>query len=91
MPGVEVYILGQKYIIKGDSPPEYIKQLAEFVNEKLKEAYSASPGITPLKAAILAAFNIADELHKARNECASIADNIRSIEDKAEKLAGLFD
>jgi len=91
MPAVEVHILGQKYIIKGDSQPEYIKQLADFVNERLKEVYSASPGIVPLKAAILAALNIADELHRIKNECDSISDNIRSIEDKAERLAGLFD
>ncbi len=91
MPAVEVYILGQKYIIKGEGQPEYIKQLADFVNERLREVFEASPGIVPLKAAILAALNIADELHKTKNECATISNNIRSIEDKAERLANLFD
>lgn len=85
---VEVYILGQRYSIKGDAPEDYIMKLADYVNGKIKEIYEKSPGITPLKASILAAITIADELHKLREEQIEMT---RSIEEKAEALSKLFD
>ncbi len=88
MGSIEVTILGQKYTIKGDAPEEYIKKLAAFVDEKLREVYTNSPSITPLKASILASLTIADELHKLREDQESLAKN---IEEKANALSGLFD
>lgn len=88
MGSTEVYILGQKYTIRGDAPEEYIKQLAAFVDKKLKEVYNAVPNVTPVKASILAALDIADELFKLKNEQEELAKN---IEDKTNKLAALFD
>ncbi|NWF75069.1 MAG: cell division protein ZapA [Nitrospirae bacterium] len=88
MGSTEVYILGQKYTIRGDAPEEYIKQLAAFVDKKLKEVYNAVPNVTPVKASILAALDIADELFKLKNEHEELAKN---IEDKTNKLAALFD
>jgi len=88
MGSIEVYILGQKYTIKGDAPEEYIRRLAEFVTGKIKEVSDASPTITPLKATILAAVNIADELHKLKNEQEDVA---RSIEEKTVALTRLFE
>jgi cell division protein ZapA len=88
MGSVEVYILGQKYTIKGDAPEEYIQQLANYVQDKIKEVYNNSPSITPVKASILAAITIADELHRLRNE----QDNLtKSIEEKTGELTRLFD
>jgi len=88
MGSVEVYILGQRYTIKGDAPEEHIKKLASYVDEKLKEVYSASPNIAPVKASILAAINIADELFKQMSEEEKLAN---CIEDKTNKLTALFD
>jgi len=88
MGSVEVYILGQKYTIKGEAPEEYIQQLANYVQDKIKEVYNNSPSITPVKASILAAITIADELHRLRNE----QDNLtKSIEEKTVELTRLFD
>jgi cell division protein ZapA len=84
----EVYILGQKYTIKGDAPEEYIRELAAFVDKRLKEVYNASPNITPVKATILVALDIADELFKLRSEQDEMA---RHIEEKTETLSSLFD
>jgi cell division protein ZapA len=87
MGSTEVYILGQKYTIKGDEPEEYIRDLASFVDKKLKEVYNSSPNITPVKASILAALDIADELFKMKNQQAELT----KIEEKASALASLFD
>ncbi|MGD0283829.1 MAG: cell division protein ZapA [Dissulfurispiraceae bacterium] len=92
MGNVEVHILGQRYIIKGDSEAsEYLVQLAEFVDGKLKEVYAAAPHMTPLKAAILAALNISDELHKIKKDHKSMSQSIKTIEDKADTIIRLFD
>jgi len=88
MGSTEVYILGQKYTIKGDAPEEYIRELASFVDKKLKEVYNGSPNITPVKASILAALDIADELFKMKNQQEELT---RNIEQKASTLASLFD
>lgn len=85
---VEVYILGQRYSIKGDVSEDYIRKLADYVNDKIREVCERSPGITPLKASILAAITIADELHKLREEQIEVA---RSIEEKAKVLSSLFE
>ncbi len=94
MGSVDVYILGQKYTVKGDAPEEYIQKVAAFVDTKIKEVHSNAPNITPLKASILAALNIADELHKlkaAQQSQEDIAKHIRHIEERANALSGLFE
>jgi len=91
MGSVDVYILGQKYTIKGEETPEYIKQLADFVDSKLKEVCSNTPNLTPLKAAILASLNIADELHRLKKEYNTVSNNIKSIDDKADIILSLFE
>jgi cell division protein ZapA len=88
MGSVEVYILGQRYIIKGDAPEEHIRELASYIDKKLKEVYNSSPNITPVKASILAALDIADELFRLKSEQELIA---KHIEEKTDTLAALFD
>lgn len=88
MGSTEVYILGQKYTIKGDEPEEYIREIASYVDKKLKEVYNSSPNITPVKASILAALDIADELFKTRIRQ---EEETKDIEEKASALASLFD
>jgi cell division protein ZapA len=88
MSSIEINILGQKYTVRGDADEEYIKKLALYVDEKLKEIHAANPNITPMKAAILASLTIADELHKIRDAHETAAKN---IEEKTNALTGLFD
>ncbi len=88
MGSVEITILGQQYRITGDAPDEYIKELARFVDERVREIHEKAPGITPQKAAILAALNIADELYRYKKEQNELT---RNIEKKTEQLVRLFE
>ena len=88
MRSVEVQILGQSYSIKTDEEDEYIKSLARYVDEKLKEIYSVAPNVSQAKASVMAAFGIADELFKLRMEQQSLD---RMIEEKTKILSGLID
>ncbi len=91
MESVEVTILGQKYLIKGAMSKEHIRQLAEFVDSKIREVYRHSPGMTPLKAAILTALMLSEELHKLKQDHASVKQSIEKIENGAESLLNLMD
>jgi len=88
MGSVEVYILGQRYSIKGNAPEEHIRNLASYVDKKLREVYNTSANITPVKASILAALDIADELFRLKNEQEELA---KYIEEKTDTLSALFD
>jgi cell division protein ZapA len=84
----EVYILGQKYTIKGDASEKHIEMLAGYVDEQIKEVLDKAPNIAPLNAAILAAMNMAEEIHKLKAEQEDIS---KYIEEETEKLARLLD
>jgi len=88
MRSVEVKILGQSYSIKTDENEEYIRSLARYLDEKLKEIYSVAPNVSQTKATVMAAFGIADELFKLRIEQ---QDLDRMIEEKTKILSGLID
>ena len=87
MHSVEVQILGQAYSIKTDEDEVYIKTLANYIDRKLKEIYSAAPNINQTKATVMAAFGIADELFKLRMEQENM---YRMIEEKTEILSGFL-
>ncbi|HAU32134.1 MAG TPA: cell division protein ZapA [Desulfotomaculum sp.] len=65
---IEVDILGETYILKGDEAPEYMEMLAQFVNKKMRQVIALNPKLGASKAAVLAALNIADELMKMQKE-----------------------
>ncbi len=88
MRSIEVQILGQTYAIKTDEEEDYIKSLARYVDEKLKEIYSVAPNISQTKATVMAAFGIADELFKIRMQQENLD---RMIEEKTKILSGLLD
>lgn len=65
---VEVEILGQKYTIKSEADPKYVKDLAAYVEKRVKSVEGQIRGQDPVKALALAALYIADELFRAREE-----------------------
>ncbi|NOZ69336.1 MAG: cell division protein ZapA [Deferribacteres bacterium] len=88
MRSVEVQILGQSYYIKTDEDEEYVKSLAGYIDEKLKEIYSVAPNVNQTKATVMAAFGIADELFKLRMERENLD---RLIDEKTKILSGLLE
>lgn len=85
--GVEVEIFGQKYLIRGDGDPAYIRQLAEFVDLKMREVHGKLQLSTPGKVAVLAALNITHDLFNIRKE---MEEQESLIANKTEKLLELI-
>jgi cell division protein ZapA len=69
---VRVDIYDQTYHLRG-SDPEYIQQLADYVDTKMRLISQQASTVDSLKVAVLAALNIADEFHmlKRRYEAAT--------------------
>ena len=65
-PTIRVEIYNQTYNIRSDGDSEYILQLAEFVDNRMREISSCTLTVDSLKVAILAALHIADELHRLK-------------------------
>ena len=63
---VEVEILGQKYTIKSEADPKYVRDLAAYVEKRVKSVEGQMRGQDPIKALALAGLYIADELFQAR-------------------------
>ena len=62
----KVTIFGNDYNIKAAEDPEYIERIARYVDRKMRELQERGTISSSTKIAILAAMNIADELHKER-------------------------
>ena len=63
----QIEIYNQTYNIRSDGDTEYIIQLAEFVDSRMREISSGTLTVDSLKVAILAALHVADELHRLKH------------------------
>ena len=101
-PTIRVEIYNQTYNIRSDGDTEYIIQLAEFVDSRMREISSGTLTVDSLKVAILAALHIADELHRLKNmheqadsqlaarsaECAEMLDRLLKFRSTVEQEQG---
>lgn len=67
-----VTIDGRNFTVIGEGSEEYIKELAAFVDEKIKEMTSKNDKLSSSMAATLAALNIAHDLYKSNEELAKL-------------------
>ena len=81
--GIRVNIFGTEYPIKGDADPAYIREVAEYVDRKMKEIARNTPIHSSLKVAILAALNIADELFRERMDKEKL---LAEVENKIDEI-----
>ncbi|HEY0407035.1 MAG TPA: cell division protein ZapA [Pyrinomonadaceae bacterium] len=98
-PTIRVEIYNQTYNIRSDGDSEYITQLAEFVDSRMREISSGTLTVDSLKVAILAALHIADELHRLKRlheqadsqlasrsaECAEMLDRLLKVRSNVEQ------
>jgi cell division protein ZapA len=65
---VDIEILGQKYPIRSDAGPDYVRQLASFVDKRAREIRGDAAGQDPVRLLALTALDITDELFRLRDE-----------------------
>ncbi|MCX5776486.1 MAG: cell division protein ZapA [Candidatus Firestonebacteria bacterium] len=85
--GVCVDIFGSEYVIKGDGNSDYTKEIANYVDSKMKEISINTSNVSSLKVAILTALNLADEIYKLKKE--KVVSDI--TKDKIEALVQVME
>ena len=65
---VNVEIHGQRYAVRSELEPQYVGELASYVDDKMRQAARELSSADPLRVAVVAALNIADDLYNARAE-----------------------
>jgi cell division protein ZapA len=85
---IEIEIYGRLYKIrvKGDEDEKTISQLTSFVDQKMQEIAVKSKSNDPLKIAVLAALNIADEYFLSQKKIDEMDDVIGRVEAAMEIL-----
>ena len=85
---IQVEIYGQNYQIKAGADSEYIKNIARYVDLKMREIASGVPTVDSLKIAVLAALNITDEFFQLKRHK---QDLDREFVQRTEKIQKLLD
>ncbi len=83
-----VKIFNQTYQVSSGDDPEYVKQLARYVDKMMTDVFEKTPAVDSLKVAVLAALNIADECFSAQHELETLDD---TVTEKSEKIINLLD
>ncbi len=84
---LSVTIFGSEYKIKG-ADPDYIGEVAAYVDSKMRELERRLSSGAPAKIAILTSLNIADELFRERNERERL---LTELKGKARSLGVALD
>ncbi len=81
-----VNILGEDFEVKSDSSDEKVRNIAQYVDEKMQQATNTGRSTSREKAAILAALNIAEDYFDHRH---STEKEKKLLEEKSDKLLEL--
>ena len=83
-----VKIFNQTYQVSSGGDPEYVKQLACYVDKVMTEIFEKTSAVDSVKVAVLAALNIADERFVAQRQLETLDD---TVTEKSEEMITLLD
>lgn len=85
---VPVVIQGQRYPIRSALDPQYVVELAAYVEEKMRSAAEAGTSHDSLRLAVLAALNIADEVFRCRQ---GTSEHLAELSERASEIEQIID
>ncbi|MEO7193188.1 MAG: cell division protein ZapA [Vicinamibacterales bacterium] len=83
---VQVDIHGQRYMVRSDLDPQYVCELASYVDEKMRSAACEVSTADPLRIAVIAALNLSDELYRLRSEAVGVEGRARNRVIEIERI-----
>ncbi len=83
---VEVVILGRKFNIKTDRDPDYVRKLAQKLEEMIEKIKSGNSRITFDKAMVVACFYLLDENESLKKQIFELGEEIKRLEEGAKLL-----
>jgi cell division protein ZapA len=69
----DIEILGQRLSVRGPGSPEYIQELAAYLNGRIQVVREQARVFDPLRLSLLAGLHVVDELHRCRQAAAERA------------------
>jgi cell division protein ZapA len=81
---VKIEIFDQFYNINTDQGPEYLQELGDYVDSRMRAVSAAARTVDSLKVAVLAALNIADELFTLRKQHEETEGPLRQRREELE-------
>lgn len=79
---MKIEIYDQTYNVNADQNEEYLKELATYVNARMRVVAETTRTVDSLKVAVLAALNIADEMFTLRQRQQEIEGPLRKRVEK---------
>jgi cell division protein ZapA len=81
-----VQIFGSEYTIRSQTDPEYVHQVAEIVDEAMRNVNADGTKKSATGVAVLAAMNLANELLSARKELEELLQRIDESTDALTRV-----
>jgi len=79
---LDVEILGQKFTISSEAEEGYMLKVAGYVDGKMQELMQGSKPVAKSNVAMLAALNIADELHRLKDNHEAVLNRLDQLSKK---------
>jgi cell division protein ZapA len=85
---LKIQLLGSSFSIQTDESKEHVEDVLECLTKKIEEVLDKNAGIEPVKIALLAALNLADELIQLKKKVAGGVPPSPKPDDEIEKITG---
>jgi cell division protein ZapA len=85
---IAVNIFGQRYMLRADEDESTVRELAAYVDARLREVQKHTRTADTQTLAVLAALQIAEELHRERGDHAELR---RRVREKSRTLLQLLE
>lgn len=83
---VHIDIHGQRYSVRSELDPQYVGELAAYLDSRMQMAARELSSSDPLRIAVIAALNLADELFRARADATGLERRVVSRTADLERL-----
>jgi cell division protein ZapA len=87
---IRVVIYDQEYCMRGDLDPEYIANLAQFLDTRMRAIAGRTRTVDSLRVAVLAALNIADEYHQLKAKYEATTQCVDQKVEECTRVLGQF-
>lgn len=83
---MKIEIFDQTYNVQADGDEAYLRELAAFVDQKMRTVAEATRQVDSMRVAVLSALNIADELFSLRKRQHELEGPLRQRVEKCVNL-----